>query len=51
MILTKLCMLLFCAEFHIHIDHLNITADKISPDCIIEWIKYKKWIVDSIPYL
>jgi len=39
-VLTKFCTMLLGAVLHIHTDHLNITTNNITPDCIICWLNY-----------
>ncbi len=36
------------AEMHIHTDHLNITTNNTTPDCIMCWLNY---IVQFNPYI
>ncbi len=38
MVLTEFCTMLLGAVLHIHNDHLNITTDNTTPDCIICWL-------------
>ncbi len=40
MVLTECHTILLGAMFHIHTDHLNITTNNSTPDCVIHWINY-----------
>ncbi len=40
MVLTKFCTMLLGAVLHVHTDHLNITTNNTTPDCVIHWFNY-----------
>ncbi len=40
MVLTQFCIMLLGAVLHIHTDHLSITTNNTTPDCIICWLNY-----------
>ncbi len=40
MVLTKFCTMLLGAVLHIHTDHLNITFNNTTLDCITCWLNY-----------
>ncbi len=42
MVLTKLRTMLLGAVLHIHTNHLSITTNNTTPDCIICWLNYVK---------
>ncbi len=46
MVLTEFCTIFLDAEFHIQIDHLNITTN----DCVICWLDYVEQVKPYIHF-
>ncbi len=42
MVLTAFYTMLLVAKLHIDNDHLNITTNNTTPDCIVHWLNYIK---------
>ncbi len=51
MVLTKFCTMLLGAVLHIHTNHLSITTNNTTPDCVICWLNYVKQFNSYIHFI